>query len=312
MKTKIALALVAALLLTAGVVIWEGWRSRESARSAADLEGKRAELDRRIAAAESILRAARDATAALEQQVAAVQEPAAGAPPASPLPRNPLTRIANDPAKMAAYVRDFRASLDLTYGGLRTIPGFSPELFEKMKDLKTSFEQRRMDILVAAEMQGMDLKGPAYRALQKEETAEQARREAELLGPLLDAYREFDNTQDLRYIVRRLGSCEIYPDKPLTSVEVEQTIGILAQHAQRSRDGSVRTITINLREATPQLQGILSPAAFDLWRWAPPTGIDDAIVARTEHLIAPLNASLPAEKRRGPWALYSDMSTGPK
>lgn len=312
MKTKIAITLVAAVLLALGVVIREAWRSRESARVAEELEGRRAELGSRIAAAESLLRAARDATATLEREIAAVPDRAADTSSTLPRKLSPLAQIANDPVKMAAYTRDFRASLDLTHGGLKTLRGLSPELFEKIKDLKTSFEQRRMDVLAAAEMQGMDLKGPAYRALQREEATERANREAELLGPLLEPYREFDLTQEFRYNVGRLGSCEVYPEKPLTSVEVEQAIAILARHAKRGKDGTVWAATINLQEATPELQRILPPAAFDAWRWAPPSGIEGAVISRTEQLIAPLNASLPPDKRRGPWALYFDMSTAAK
>lgn len=312
MRTRIALVLLAAVLVAVSLVIQAALRARQSARAADTLERQQAELVARFTAADSTLREARDAAAKLEREIAAANDQTAAAPVPPPRPLSPLAQIANDPVKMAAYARDFHASLDLVYGGLKNLPGLSPELFEKIKQLKTSFEQRRLDTLAAAEMQGMDLKGAAYTALQREAEAQLEKREAELLGPLLPSYQEFEHTQSLRDTVRRLGSCEMYPDQPLTSAEVEQAIAILAQHAKRGKDGTVWAGTVNLGKATPELQGILSPTAFDMLRWAPPGGIEDAIISRTQKLIAPLNASLPPDKRRGPWSLYSDMSTAPK
>lgn len=312
MRTRIALALLAAVLAAVGLIIQAARRGRESARATETLELQDAELAARISSAESKLHATRDANVALEREIAAANEQAPQSPVPSTRPLSPLAQIANDSVKMAAYGRDFRSSLDLAYGGLKNIPGFSAELFEKIKDLKTSVEQRRLDTLATAEMQGLDLNGPAARELGREAAAQLAKREAELLGPLLDSYHEFVHTQPLRDAVRRLGSCEMYPDKPLTSAEIEQVVGILAQHAKRGKDGTVLAATINLQGATPELQRILSPAALDMLRWAPPGGIEDAVISRTATLIAPLNASLPPEKRRGPWALYSDMSTGPR
>jgi hypothetical protein len=305
MKTKLSFALLGILIIAALVAI-RATLGRHAADDAAfATESRAADLERTITAAKTRLRVLDQASAALEKQIAKTNAPDA-MPSSQPAPQlSPHSLIANDPVKMAAYTRDFRASLDLEYGGLQKFAGLSPEVYEKVKDLRTAREQRRMDILAVAEMQGMDVKSPGYRALQKKEADEFARSEAELLGSLTEKYRAFERTQPVRESARRLGSSETYPEPPLTTAQIERVVDVLASHSQRNpEDGTVWKHTTNMRTAMPELQTFLSPELAATFTWAVPGGLMNRIVSRVEQIVAPLNARLPSEKRRTGWSLW--------
>ena len=305
MKTKLSLILFAAVVVAAFFAVRAALARHAANEATAAIARRGAEIEQQIDRAKRRLRDIGEACSAVEKKIAETRLPENTAPLPPPRKLSPYTIIANDPVKMAAYTRDFHASLDLEYGGLQKAIGLSPELFEKIKNLKTAHEQRRMDILAAAEMQGMDLKSPAYRALQKEEAAQLAKREAELLGPLTEPYREFERTQPVRESARRLGSCETYPEPPLTSAEVERVVDVLARNSRRDpEDGTVYKLTTNMRAATPELKTFLSPEIADTFQWVLPGGIMNRIVNRANQIVAPLNASLPPEKQRDGWSLW--------
>lgn len=285
MKAKLVLLLFAGVIVAALLAFRLTLGRRAAQDAIAATETGTGDLKQKIARAKIRLRDLERASADLEKQDAETEPLAPAAPPVRKL--SPHTIIANDPAKLAAYTRDFRASLDLEYGGLQKFAGLSAELYEKAKDLKTAHEQRRMDILAVAETQGVDLKSPAYQALQEKEADDFAKSEAELLGPSIVKYREFEQTQPVRETARRLGSSETYPEPPLTSAEIERVVDVLARHSRRDpENGTVYKRSTNMKEAMPELKTFLSPELADTFRWALPGGLMASIIERANRVIA--------------------------
>ena len=178
---------------------------------------------------------------------------------------SPETIIANDPKKMAEYSRNFRDSLDLTYGGMFKALHLSPEQMEKFKDLKVAQEQRRMDLLAAAETQGLDQQNDDYSLLEGRLYKESRNQEADLLGsgPTADQYLEYRNLSYLRDTTKRLASSEVYPDVPIAAAQVERVTEVVASNSERP-PGSPWSwqywSTINWDAVGTQLQGVLSPS----------------------------------------------------
>ena len=177
MKTKFLLTVLAVLALAGGFAVRATWEAAQTREALGAIESQRVGLLATSASMEQRLRTASQALAQLEQEPrGAPGESGAGvganaaalrndpaAKPATPARRlSATTIIANDPQKMAEYFKNYRASLDLTSGGMFKALGFSAEQAEKYKDMRVLGYQRRMDFDAAVEMQGLDRNSAAY------------------------------------------------------------------------------------------------------------------------------------------------------
>lgn len=303
MKTKPTIIVLAVIVL-AGLFAVRAMREAERTRaSIRELASQRAGLLAKIAIVEQQLQTAHHALARLDGKIgpppegprasAGANTVAAGnasvAKPVTPVRRlNAGGTIANDPKKLAEYARNFRASLDFTYGGMFKALGLSAAQVEKFKDLKVWLEEQRMDLNAAIEMQSADSErikrymaspramndftvltpdwnsqaglGPLSDEWHKTRVA----KEAELLGDLNAPYREHYLNRDVRILSLELAGTAVYSGEPVTSAQIERTTRVLAANSQRGESGAarghVRYNTVNWDTASVQLQGVLSPA----------------------------------------------------
>ncbi len=302
MKRPSILVLFVAIVAVTGLVIRSALRRDEASRAGSDIARRIRALRAQIDTADIRLKRAGEACRALESEIAVTKSAATAPAPATSRTLSPQTVIANDPVKMAAYSRDYRAGLDLNYGGMVKALGLSPGQWERFKDFKLWEEQRRIDLRAAAENQGLDLRSPAFRALQQKDDAERAQKEREMLGDAMDGIREFDRTQYLRQITDRLASAGyMYPLSPLGADEIERVTQIIAQNTPRRRDGTIAQTPIRWAKVGPQLE--LPPAIMDVMQcWEP--GLQARVEERTAQILAPLNAALPVSKRRNIWDIW--------
>jgi len=282
MKTKTTIIVLAVMAL-ASLLAVRATREANENRAAIDaLAAERTGLRATTASLEQRLRTASEALAQSEQKTGQPPgEPGAGADanaaasgndiiakPATPARRlSATTIIANDPPKLAEHLQNYRASLDLFYGGMFKALGFSVEQVEKWKDVAVWDTQRWMDLSAAVEMQGLDRTSDAYKKLAAEFTKSRVAKERELLGDLEPRYREYNKLEPVRELAKRLASWVIYWGEPVSLAQVERTTQILAAHSQRNQTGSLRgwvaPDTINWEAARAQLQDVLLPKQIE-------------------------------------------------
>ena len=182
---------------------------------------------------------------------------------------SPETVIANDPQKLAVYSQNFRAGLDLAWGGMSKALHLSPEQLEKFKDLKLREELRWMELVAAAETQGLGrYEAGFYQLMLKHgnEARKEERRFFESEG-LATEYLEWRELRYLRETTQRLASSEVYPTAPITSAQVERVTEILANNSAKPPSAWSRATawswphwtTINWDAASAQLNTVLSP-----------------------------------------------------
>ncbi len=300
MKGLLVIALLLAIAFATGFVL----RSVRRREAASQVNSALAARDRawreQINAAEIRLKNADDTNRRLAEEIASTKANATAPAPSRTL--SAQTIIANDPVKMAAYSRDFRASLALHYGGMVRALGLSPEQWERFKDFKLWEEQRRFDLRAAAENQGVDVRSPAFRELVRKDNEERAVKEREMLGDAIEGIHEFEHTQYLRQIADRLASAGyMYPLSPLAADEIERVTKILAQHTPRLKDGTVAQTPIKWAKVGPALA--LTPEIMNVMQcWEP--GLQARVEARTAQILAPMNAALPESKRRNIWDIW--------
>lgn len=279
MKTKSLLVVFAVAALAIGFAVRATWQNWEATAAVAGLVPQNAAMRAKIVGLEQRLRTAKDGLARMRQETATAPAGRGGAgvvaataesetpsrPKATAGRLSPETVIANDPQQMAEYAKDFRATLDLTYGGMFKALRLSPEQIEKFTDLKVWLEQNRMDLLAAVETQGLDQQGDAYARLLQQQRRITREKERELFGPgpLLEQSREYSRTQYLRNITQMLASSLVSPDAPITAALVERVTEVVARNSER-RPGEPWSwqywTTINWDAAGAQLQGVLSPS----------------------------------------------------
>ncbi len=309
MKTKLLVLLATTIVVATAVAVRVNARARRAASEAAADAAETAALGVKIGDVEDRLRAAQAAHSELEKKIAALQTAATAAehagsagqkPSGAKRSLNPATVIANNPEKLAAYLKDFRESLYLKYGAMFHALGLSPEQIEKFLDLKVWTEQHDMDVIAVAETKGIDSRNPspeamaAFKTMQREEAATIKQREADIFGPLIDQYRGYVQAESVRTLVRRLSSSEAYPETPLTAAQVERVTQILADNSRRSSGGSVVRLTVNWANAGAQLEGVVSAGQLALLQQVHRQM--EAVQSSQQELnraLAPLKSSMP-------------------
>lgn len=296
MKTKLLVFMLVVIALTGGFAVRATREAERTKAATRELAAERANLRRMIVSAKEQLRMAEDTLARVEQnpgQTLETKEARAGANATAAKPATPARRfppgaaIANAPRKLAEYARNFRASLDHTYGGMFKALGLSAEQREKLKDLKVWLEEQRMDLNAAIELQSPDSPyyqrmlataravndltvlpldpnskefGPLAKAWHKTRMA----KEDELLGALVAPYREYYRAGAVRYLAVEMAGTAILSGEPVASTQVERTAQVLAANSQRGSTGNVRgwvmPNTVNWDAASTELQGVLSPS----------------------------------------------------
>ena len=204
------------------------------ARRADDLEDARRlqvrahELQATHAALEQSLAAAQARLDAAKQRLAAVSSPRKPAPTGSRR-LSPLTVIANDPARFAAYMKFTRDMVDLTSGASMHNLKLTPEQRERFKDMVVWSQQRILDIEAAAETEKLDRAG--FEKLRFEEGRERMKKEAEILGPLEEEFRVFGRMQPVRNLAEQVAALSVMDGTPMSADQVETFTHILSANA---------------------------------------------------------------------------------
>jgi hypothetical protein len=231
------------------------------------LQRSASEFEYRMRDARVIL-AERARTAAQRNATFSVTHIAPGSPsatakslPAAKKNPTPHTIIANDPKQLAAYLADFRSSLDFSYGSIFKQLSLSPDQITRFKDVETSLEQWRMDLDAASETQGLDPKSSEYQKMWADYRNARTVRKRDVLGDLTEAYLVIYRSQNVRELAARALVPPIpQVGEPVTAIQVEKAGAILAANSRRDGGGWVTSNTINWDAAKAQLHDVLSPA----------------------------------------------------
>jgi hypothetical protein len=139
MKTVTRIAALATLLLLIAFSTRAALQRREAAAELTTLAPLRSQLRQEIARLESRLQSAQDALLKREKNTAV--QAGNDAPVEAARPLQPLTLIANDPQKLAEYLRHFRGAVAMNHGGMFKALGLSPEQMEQFKDVEVRLEE---------------------------------------------------------------------------------------------------------------------------------------------------------------------------
>ena len=214
-----------------------------------------------------------DAAARTTSTLAAAAESKLTAPSPNP---SPIAVVANDPKLMPRALRDYRVQIRL--GNLQSI-GLSNSQIEALKDAMVEKEQRRMDLAAAVETQGLDQKSDTFKTLNAESERLHQKKEAEILGDLESAYREYGRARLVRWGVTAFALAALDTGEPVYATQFEQVTQILAANSERIqpnsdwaivftgwKTGDVKADTVNWDVASPQLQGVLTPTQVETLR----------------------------------------------
>jgi hypothetical protein len=225
------------------------------------LQSARADLkkmeQKTVATPESgALRQTRTGVAATEERVAK-REPASRRP-------NPQALIANDPKRMAEYLKNFRDSLDGD-GRMFKALRMTPEQIEKYKDVEVWLEETRMDLHAAIEQQGIERGSAEYKKLWEDYNKTRLPKKAEALGNLAEAYAEYRAKYGVRWYASQLAWASTYLGETITAQQIERATDILDATSRRRvpENLAVPEDTINWPAARDKLVGTLSPAQIE-------------------------------------------------
>lgn len=282
MKTKTLIVIFAAMVLIIGLGVRAMRQASQAGAASAALAPQRDELREKAGRMEARLQTAREALLALEQKSTATSGESGSANqranaaangkdqsvnPATPGRRvSPMTLVANDPPKMAEYTKNFRAGLDLDYGGMFKAVGLSPEQIEKFKDIEVWLQESRIDLQAAIDAQGLDSTSAEYKKLWSDYSNLRTTKKAEVLGDLAERYFEYYGAQSVRDYVQQLASRGIIAGEAISSSQVERVTDILSANSKRSVGPGAKWVdrdTINWAAASGQLKDVLSPAQIE-------------------------------------------------
>ncbi len=233
------------------------------------------------------------------QAKGAVAGKSASGSAAAPAQRpNPLTLVANDPAKMAEYSRNFRAGLDLRWGGMFKAIGMSPVQIEKFKDVELWLQESRVDLQAAIAAQGLDSNSVEAQKLWTDYNNLRTTKKVEALGDLADRYFEYFGTQSVRNYSQELAWTGIFTGESISSAQVERTADVLIANTKRMLTGPgakwVDLPTLDWTAASQQLKGVLSPAQIEtLGRFVEKDKAQARVNQQTRRLTAQFNARVP-------------------
>ena len=204
--------------------------------------------------------------------------------------------VANNPKLMAEYLREYRSQMsDAGNLGIFKAVGLSADQTRAMKDLSVEKEQRRMELVAAVETQGLDQQGEAYKALNEQNEQWWRKKQAEILGDLEPAYRDYECTQDVRLDTAVLAVAASHTGELVTASQLEQVTQILAANSERIQSGPktgfVKEDTVNWNVALGQLKGVLTPSQIETLRICYPAFVEfcklnDEAVRRQDLLTA--------------------------
>lgn len=317
-----AFILMLAIALGLGLAVRATLASHRNAAAVRALTSEHQELRERISREQQRWQELHRASAATTTAKTSSAQPKPGHEPAAPpasstatveplkptatVPKLSATAIvANNPKLMAEYLREYRSLMPVAGNlGIFKAVGLSADQIQAMKDLSGEKEQRRMELVAAVEIQGLDEQSDAYKALNAQNEQWWLKKQAEILGDLEPAYREYERTQDVRLNTAGLAVAASYTGELVTASQLEQVTQILAANSQRIQSGPktgfVKEDTVNWNVALGQLKGVLTPSQIETLRICYPAFVEfcklnDEAIRRQDLLTAQFKKQQPKQ-----------------
>jgi hypothetical protein len=283
--------LVLALTTLGGAALaWRQYQELIQLRAATLQNDERADLQKRLWAAEKRKHELEAALAARARGPAGGPEdgpggPAQGGPDGRGGPRGNMAAnfmaMIDKPEIQKLMAIQQKAALDGRFAALFKGLNLSPEQLEKFKNLLVEKQTAVTDALAAAREQGINPRTDPE-DFQKLVTDAQAESDASIKATLGDAgyaqYQQYQQTLPQRSVVNQLAQSLSYTSTPLTTDQTEQMVSILAANTPASASGSGNATRATVAAAfgvgfggaqgnTPitnnaiaQAQGVLAPA----------------------------------------------------
>jgi hypothetical protein len=232
----------------------------DSRARAATLEARARALQTSCAALQeaiaSVRTGANEAQRRLSAQAARVEAAAAGQRPLSP-----ETIVANDPEKLAEYMRFSRGAIDLDSGNSMQHLKLTPEQREKFKDMVVWSQQRILDIQSAAETEKLS---PAdTNKLLAEEGRERMKKEAEILGPLEQEFRVYGRMQPVRDVAEGVAALSVIDGTAVSVDQIDRLTSVLSKNAGLRSTGWADITSVNWPRVMEQAGQFLTPRQLD-------------------------------------------------
>lgn len=194
-------------------------------------------------------------------------EMAAKATPAATKPTTPRDLLLNDPALQAIWLAARQARLSRSYGLLYQQLRLSPDQIEKLQAAMMQLEEQTMDLGgIAGKQDPADR--AAIAALRKKAHEEF---EAVLRNVLGDdgtrQLREYERVGMVRNVIGTVAGTAAIEGIPLTPAQAEQLTSFVATATKRySSGGPADVTTVNWETVDAQMQPVLSPEQFEIFR----------------------------------------------
>ncbi len=237
-----------------GTLAWQQYQELIGLRAAALNTDERADLQKRLWAAEKRARdlegelaAARkagpeDAIAALAaQDDNANQRGQRGGQRGNAANGAALRALLEKPEIQHLLSLQQKAALDARYAALFKKLNLSPEQIDKVKDLMVEKQASRQDVMAVAREQGIDPRtDPAgYRKLMQDAQADSDNALKAALGDSGYAQlQQYDQTMPQRGVVNQLQQSLSFTSAPLTDAQADQLVQILARTSQTNAGGN--------------------------------------------------------------------------
>ena len=291
------IAILALLAVSVSALAWKQYRELVVLRAAAVSGAERADLQKRLWAAQK--RAGPPAN-----QVTGVRPPNLAATPTDsggPRPgRAELGRMVTGMASMMDRPETARlmglqqkAQVDSRYAALFKKLGLAPDKLAQLKSLLADKLAAPMDVMAAAGQQGVDpVRNPQeFRQLVQDAQAQVDDR----IKGLLDSgsyaqYQNYLQTEPQRTIVNQLQQSLSYTDTPLTDIQSDQLVQILASTTPTPGAGPIGPASVayvSKAGGGSAMIAVGAPTPDGPMFWGGGVSVSDAAIAQARNVLAP-------------------------
>lgn len=246
MKNASLAVLVVAVVLLGGLAWQQSQRIAALEKTAASVAAEREAAVRRATDAEGRLAAAEKTQSELETEL----KDARKAPAVAPAPAVATTRASanvnamaalDNPAMQKMMAATFKSSLDQRYGGLFRQLRLSPAELDRLKDLLAERQMSGLDVMRAAQSQGMNLAGdPSGLAkLMSQAQSEVDNSIRSLIGDQrFEQYQDFNQNIGAYSLLDQIERRLSYTNAPLQSTQSEALLRVLVETSPPAETGA--------------------------------------------------------------------------
>jgi hypothetical protein len=221
----------------AGYLAWQQARELAALRDMAPADATRAELRQKIWEQNKLTAQSEPAKALTTGGQAGEAEPAG--PERMRRGEGALMRMLQDPDYQTLVNLTQKGMLDGRYAGLFKQLNLTPQQLEQFKELLVEKQTSLMDVIAAAQSQGLNPRTDrdAVRQLMAGTQAELDEGIKATLGDTAYAeYKEYERTLPYRNVVNQLEQRLSYSTSPLTDIQSQQMVQILAATGRTGRN----------------------------------------------------------------------------